>query len=223
MTSSHLRLRGAAVALALVGCGAEPGAPDDGAGGACPADRYAARVVSFRPGEGAGFGADAMPGVVLGPPDGRGDFFGGTDVVSLGAGGEVVVGFDVDIVDGEGDDFTVFENAFQVPGEPPRYWEELGEVSVSDDGARWVTFACDPRGARPHVGCAGWRAVYASRANGRCASDPTVSGGDGFDLRAVGLTRARFVRVRDLRTQERADPSTGFDLDAVAVVHAAAR
>lgn len=211
----------AALALAAA-CGPVPDA-DDGGSGACPASRYVTRVVSFTPGAGAGFGADAMPGVVMGAPEGAGDYRGGTDVVSLGAGGEVVVGFDVDIVDAAGDDFIVFENAFQVPGAPPRYWEELGEVSVSEDGARWVTFACDPRGARPRPGCAGWRPVYASRRAGQCGTDPRVSGGDGFDLAAVGLRRARFVRVRDLRTQDRADPATGFDLDAVAVVHAEAR
>jgi hypothetical protein len=65
--------------------------------------------------------------------------------------------------------------------------------------------------------------VYASRRRGECGADPRVSGGDGFDLAAVGLRRARFVRVRDLRTQGRADPATGFDLDAVAVLHAEPR
>ncbi len=186
--------------------------------------RYASRVVSFTPGDGATFGADRMPGVVLGPPVGGGDFRGGTDVVSLGAGGEVVIGFDVDIVDGPGDDFTVFENPFAVPGTSDQYWEELGEVSVSLDGVTWTTFACDPAGARPHTGCAGWSVVYASRdASGTCATDPRVSGGDPFDLARVGVTRARFVRVRDLRTQGLAPPSTGFDLDAIAVLHASMR
>ncbi len=211
------------LAALFAACGPPPEETPTADGGACPTDRYVSRVVSFAPGAGAGFGADAMPGVVMGPPVGAGDFRGGTDVVSLGAGGEIVVGFDVDIVDGDGDDFTVFENAFQVPGAPERYWEELGEVSVSEDGARWVTFACDPRGTRPRRGCAGWQSVYASPTSGHCASDPRVSGGDGFDLRAVGLRRARFVKVRDLRTQDRSDPATGFDLDAVVVVHAAAR
>jgi hypothetical protein len=213
--------------LALSGCmgpmgdASEAGAPD--AASLCPADRYVSEVVSFAPGEGAGFGADAMPGVVMGPPQGRGDFAGSLDVVSLGAGGEIVLGFSVDIVDGDGDDFIVFENAFQVPGAPPRYWEELAEVAVSDDGQRWSTFPCDPRGDRPHTHCAGWNPVYASSASGYCASDPRVSGGDGFDLRTVGLRRARFVRIRDLRTHPPAPPTTGFDLDAVAVVHAARR
>ena len=186
-------------------------------------DRYVTRVVSFTPGAGATFGADLLPGVVLGPPVGGGDFRGSSDVVSLGAGGEIVLGFDVDIVDGPGDDFVVFENPFAVPGSTDRYWEELAEVSVSLDGATWTTFACDASGARPHTGCAGWNVVYSAPSSGLCATDPRVSGGDAFDLSRVGVSRARFVRVRDLRTQGLAPPSTGFDLDAIAVLHRAPR
>lgn len=181
--------------------------------------RYATRVVSFAPGDGATFGADRLPDVVLGAPQGGGDFRGGTDVVSLGLRGEIVLEFSRAIVDGPGDDLTVFENAFEVPGAMLRYWEELGEVSVSEDGATWKTFACDPSGARPHANCAGWTPVYASTAAGVCGLDPRVSGGDGFDLATVGLRRARFVRVRDLGTQGVMPPSTGFDLDAVAALH----
>ncbi|MDB4930638.1 MAG: Cell surface protein, partial [Myxococcaceae bacterium] len=180
---------------------------------------FATAVVSFAPGEGATFGHAAMPGVVLGPPQGAGDLRGSTDVVSLGRGGQIVVTFDRDIVDGPGDDFVVFENAFTVPGVAERYWEELGEVSVSEDGATWVAFPCDAAGARPHTNCAGWNPVYSAPANGLCALDPRVSGGDAFDLAAVGVRRARYVRVRDLATQGLMEPSTGFDLDAVGVIH----
>ncbi|RYZ33379.1 MAG: cell surface protein, partial [Myxococcaceae bacterium] len=42
---------------------------------------------------------------------------------------------------------------------------------------------------------------------------------DGFDLAAVGLTRARFVRIRDSGANGYAGTSGGFDLDAVAVVN----
>ena len=193
------------------------------ADGRATGGHYASTLVSFTPGPGATFGADALPGVVLGPPQGAGDLRGGTDVVSLGAGGEIVVGFDVDIVDGPGDDLAVFENPFQVPGARERYWEEFGEVSVSLDGLTWATFACDPRGPRPHTGCAGWSPVYSAPESGFCATDPRVSGGDLFDLARVGVARARYVRVRDLRTQGVAEPSTGFDLDAVAALHARPR
>ena len=47
-------------------------------------DPHAERVVSFTPGDAAGFGSDAMPGVVLGPPLGRGESAGSLDVLSLG-------------------------------------------------------------------------------------------------------------------------------------------
>lgn len=180
---------------------------------------FATRVVSFTPGEAATFGHRSMPDIVLGPPQGAGDLRGSTDAASLGRGGEIVVAFGRAIVDGPGDDFVVFENAFAVPGADGRFWEELGEVSVSDDGATWVTFPCDPRGARPHFGCAGWSPVYASAASGLCALDPRVSGGDAFDLATVRVARARYVRVRDLATEGLMAPATGFDLDAVGVIH----
>lgn len=180
---------------------------------------YATRVVSFTPGPGANYGQDELPDIVLGPPLGGGDLRGSTDVVSLGAGGEIVLAFDdVAITDGPGTDFVVFENPFMVPGATVRYWEELGEVSVSDDGVRWVTFTC-AHATRPHTGCAGWNVVYASPANAYCPNDPESAGGDGFDLADVGLREARYVRIRDLETQGQASPSTGFDLDAVSVVH----
>ncbi len=224
----------ALLAGALVGCGDAPVAPatDGGADPPSPcayADAsargegggpFATRVVSFTPGEAASFGHAAMPGIVLGPPQGAGDLRGGTDVVSLGRGGQIVITFERDIVDEPGDDFVVFENAFTVPGVEERFWEELGEVSVSADGTTWVTFPCDPQGARPHTGCAGWNPVYANPSNNLCPLDPRVSGGDHFDLAAVGVARARFLRIRDLATQGLMEPATGFDLDAVGVIHA---
>lgn len=180
---------------------------------------YATEVVSFTPGPGATFGHRAMPDIVLGPPQGRGDRSGSTDVVSLGLGGTIVLGFDRDIVDGPGADFVVFENAFVADGREQRVWMEFAEVSVSEDGARWVTFRCDPAGSAPFTGCAGWSPVYASAESGYCALDPRVSGGDFFDLAAVGVTRARFVRIRDLQTLGAMPPASGFDLDAVGVLH----
>jgi hypothetical protein len=226
----------ACVALGLAGCGdagdgridaatlvdASPCAYSDAAtlvDGRVVGGPFATAVVSFTPGEGATFGQAGLPGVVLGPPQGAGDLRGSTDVVSLGRGGEIVVTFDRDIVDEAGDDFIVFENAFTVPGVDERFWEELGEVAVSEDGATWVAFPCDPRGARPHTGCAGWNPVYSAPANGLCALDPRVAGGDAFDLATVGVRRARYVRVRDLATQGLSPPATGFDLDAVGVIH----
>ena len=180
---------------------------------------FATRVVSFTAGAGASFGHAYLPDVVLGPPVGSGDQRGGTDVVSLGLGGEIVLGIEGGIADGPGEDFIVFENAFIVMGIDGRTWDELGEVSVSEDGERWVTFPCDPRGTRPHTGCAGWNPVYSNPVNGLSPLDPRVSGGDAFDLATVHVSSARFIRIRDLSTQGSMPPSSGFDLDAVGVIH----
>ncbi|MBL8678838.1 MAG: hypothetical protein JNK05_06715 [Myxococcales bacterium] len=178
---------------------------------------YAGRVVEFAVGEGAGFGQSRMPEIVLGRPEGAGDMRGGTHVVSLGRGGRICLEMSAPIVDREGPDFIVFENAFIIAGTPDTF-RELGEVSVSDDGTRFATFACDTRA--PYRGCAGVSPVYASSMNTLDATDPRYAGGDAFDLASAGLARARIVCVRDLATQELSPPSTGFDLDAIVAVHA---
>jgi hypothetical protein len=184
---------------------------------------FVERVVQFSPGTGAGFGADAMPWVVLGGPRGEGETRGSVDVVSLGTGGAIELAFDRrPIVDGPGPDFIVFENAFRYGG--ARTFAEFGAVSVSDDGVRWVAFPCDATTGR---GCAGASPVYASVGrNDLACTDPAAAGGDAFDLSSVGLARVRFVRIDDLATYPAAasggDGKAGFDLDAIAAIHLAA-
>ncbi len=181
----------------------DAGEPDAGA-----YDPWADAVVQFSPGDGAGFGQDRFPGVVLGPPSGAGNSSGSTDVLSLGRDGFIDLEVtDWVIIDGPGVDLLVFENGFTG-------FLETGRVEVSDDGVTWHAFCSsgDP--------CAGLNPVYANPANGISGTDPAVAGGDAFDLFDVGLTRARFVRVRDsgLNTFYGA-PGGGFDLDAIAVVN----
>jgi hypothetical protein len=177
---------------------------------------FADRVVSFTPGANAGFGQDRLPEVVLGPPYGAGASAGSTDVLSLGNGGCVVLEFtDLEVVDRDGVDLLVFENPWGGYFEP-------GVVSLSADGAAWTTFPCatgDPAGAFP--GCAGTQPVLSSPDNGLSATDPSVAGGDGYDLADVGLASARFVRVCDAGVQHYGGISGGFDLDAVAIVNGA--
>jgi hypothetical protein len=55
-------------------------------------------------------------------------------VVSLGDGGEAILQFDNPIINGSGDDFVVFENAFL------DNFLELGFVEVSSDGIHYVRF-----------------------------------------------------------------------------------
>ncbi|MDB4937246.1 MAG: Cell surface protein [Labilithrix sp.] len=191
------------------------------------ADRFVTKVVSATYGDCAGYGLTAMPGVVLGPPVGGGSLSGGLDVVSLGFKGEIVLGFEPNaIVDGPGVDFLVFENAFWAAGDPDHPAAELGDVSVSEDGVTWKTFPCTP-GAGPTYGtCAGWHPVYSAPGNGISSIDPKEAGGDPYDLADLGVTTARFVRIRDLGTVDcpsnpGSKPTTvGFDLDAIAIVNA---
>lgn len=210
----------AAALLGLAGCSSDDGAGAVDASGAA-ADASAApragfpdRVVRFEPGEGAGFGAAKMPGVVLGPPAGGGAGAGSLDVVSLGRQGLIELAFDDEVVfDGPGPDLIVFENAFST-------WLERGEVSVSADGVQWHTFPCaadDAAGGFP--GCAGVTPVLAHPDNGVDPHDPAVAGGDAFDLATLGLDEVRFVRVRDAGSNDYGGPGGGFDLDAVAAVH----
>jgi hypothetical protein len=182
-----------------------------------PADPYADRVVSFSPGPGAGYGQDRFPDVVLGPPRGGGAGQGSLDVLSLGREGSIVLALDDGLlVDGPGVDLLVFENAFF--GFP-----ETAFVAVSDDGVLWHEWPCEPENADagyPH--CAGVHPVLANPSEGISATDPAVAGGDGFDLAELGVSRARLVRIRDSgKNRSYAPPSAGFDLDGIAVVHAA--
>ena len=212
-------------ATSILGCGGDPIDPGESASpDACDASSPPSRTIScievFTAGEGAGFGADKLPQVIYGEPKGGGLTTGGTDVLSLGAGGEIVVGFGGNlIVDGPGPDFIVFENAFYAGGDPAKPWKELGEVSVSEDGEAFVAFPCASE-AYPFEGCAGWRAVVAGSDASVSAFDPEAAGGDPFDLAVIGVSTARFVRIKDQATSGQA-PSAGFDLDAVAIVNAA--
>jgi hypothetical protein len=229
---------------ACVACGEGPaggqqnrgGAGGTGAGGTHPGEAaqggeagggsgddlpYAREIVSFEAGDGAGFGEDALPDVVLGPPDGRGELSGSLDVLSLGKGGNIVIGFgELGIADGEGADFVVFENAFWPGGDPALVFAEPGEVGVSEDGSEWHVFACDAAGDGNgrFEGCAGWTPTLEYDANTSVPLDPAVTGGDAFDLADVGLGRARFVRITDV-SNAGAEPTAGFDLDAVGVVN----
>ncbi len=186
---------------------------DDDTASAGP-DPYADAVVTFEPGDGAGFGADAMPDVVLGPPAGEGASAGSLDVVSLGDGGVIVLELaDMEVTDGPGVDLIVFENPFGG-------WIETGFVAVSADGETWHEFPCDPHDAAGgYPGCAGVEPVYANPAAGVDPTDPAAAGGDQYDLAELGLASARFVRVRDSGANTYGGTTGGFDLDAVAVVH----
>lgn len=188
-------------------------------------DPFADRVVEYNKGVGGGFHEELLPDIVLGPPHAHPEspLNGSFDVVSLGREGEITLEFaDYQICDGEGDDFIVFENPWQYNLDA-KYgtYAEPAIVSVSEDGSHYVEFPCDLN--HQHFrGCAGVRAVSANPdLNDIDPTDPETAGGDSFDLKEVGLSSARFVRIRD-GGQTRGPAGNGmrgFDLDAVAVVN----
>lgn len=187
-------------------------------------DPFVDRVVCFQPGPGAGYGKKKLPKIVLGPPYGRGKLIGGTDVLSLGTGGRLVLEFvDNEVFDGPGADLLIFENAFlEDPGDDPqRGFFELAKVEISLDGESWKEFPYD---TIKRTGCAGHHPVFANPdLNDIDPTDPKDAGGDPFDLAEVGLETARFVRITDLNNSTGAEGTLGFDLDAVAAVHSRKR
>jgi hypothetical protein len=191
-------------------------------------DPYVDAVASYTIGTNGGYpGTQYLPGVVKGPPKGSGLFQGGLDVFSLGFGGSIVLRFDDNaIADGDGPDFTVFENAFMAFNAATltieRPFADPGRVSVSQDGVTWYEFPCslttNPALGIFYPGCAG---VYPVLSNANDPSTPHASiptagtigdligepvfpppapggaGGDSFDLADLGLAWARYVRIVD--------------------------
>lgn len=193
-------------------------------GGVVRADRFVMKVESVTYGACAGFGQAQLPGIVQGPPLGGGDLHGSLDVLSLGTGGQIVLSFgDNAIEDLPGPDFMVFENPFYAGSTSGDVFAEPGEVSVSSDGTTWKTYPCTATAA-PYGACAGWHPVYSTPDNGLSPFDPKAAGGDAFDLADVGLGEVRFVRIVDKTTAGCAMGSSidtnGFDLDAIAIIHA---
>jgi hypothetical protein len=217
-------LSGSPVALAvfalLNACGSRESVTDSGA-----CDPWAVAVVDFVPGEGAGYGAEDLPGVVLGPPEGGQATQGALDVVSLGLGGTLSVELGCPVVDGDGPDLFIYENPFVVGG-GPRVYTDPARVEVSVDGQTWASWPCVPPSSPVGLddgvdGCAGLAPVAANARNGWIGTPE--GGGDPFDLATLAPEvidlegGIRFVRIVDVSTTG-SEPNAGFDLDAVASV-----
>jgi len=223
-----IRMAPAAATIAILVCLLSPG-------GSPAQSPGADSVVSFVPGTAAGWGADSLPQIVLGNPNGLGELEGSLDVVSLGDGGEITLSFEDNvIVNGPGPDFTVFENPFFIFGDSLNRYIETALVEVSSDGVEYTRFPFDilpevqPAG-NPHryTGFAGVDPVMSSGGTPD-PTDPQVSGGDQFDLEILGIPNIRFVRLTDTGDNTYDDdgdlvtdtglhlpPQAGFDLDAI--------
>ncbi len=194
-------------------------------------DPFADSVALFIKGTGSWVNQNPpyFPDNVLGPPASNASYsvpaVSPDDICSLGLGGEIILAFTNNaIVDGDGPDFTVFENAFQILYGPRagEIFAEPGKVAVSKDGINFFEFPFDSLTLN---GCAG-----VTPTNGSAdPTNPDSSGGDSFDLATVGLDTAYFVKITDITSIILSDTSNpyydytanGFDLDAVAAIHSA--
>lgn len=175
----------------------------------------------------ASFGVGAS---ALGPRD--------SNVVSLGDGGSIVLGFEHALTDGTGADFAVFENGFASAG---GVFAELAFVEVSSNGADWARFASESLTPAP-IG--GFGTIDPTNVLGLAGKHAAPLGG-GFDLALLGssplviagaldLAAVRFVRIVDaigdgsthdssgrpiFDAYPTAFASGGFDLDAVGALH----
>jgi len=194
-----------------------PPPPEGNDGDRCQGFAQAVRSVTY--GDGAGFGQLKFPDVVLGPPYGKGTTDEGSlHVLSLGMDGEIILDLgNCPAVDGPGDDFIVFENAFYIGHNPNAPFAELGTVAVSDDGVNFIEFDCHFE-EKPYTGCAGWHQVYSHPDNGISPFDVDEAGGEAYDLEDLGLENTQYIRIRAL-TGGGGGGTAGFDLDAVAVVN----
>ena len=202
--------------------------------GNAPVYTGAVEVIDFSPGTGYGYGE---PANVLGVHDGS--------LCTLGDGGSITLGFaEAVITDGQGADFSVFENAFwhnYPPGFHSGYFCEMAFVEVSTDG---VNFAKFPTRALNNDPVSSYGTVNPLKYFGMAgntlgqvgvhfdlsdlANDPLVLNG------AVDLDSIVYVRISDIIGDGSIldsflnpiyDPyplygdTCGFDLDAVEVVN----
>lgn len=141
------------------------------------------------------------------------------EIEAIGIGGEIIVGFKNKVLyNGPGSDFIIFENSFINPVNKGIF-AEPGVVSVSQNGVDFLEFPFNPTTLE---GLAG-----KSPTNGnKDPFNPSVSGGDAFDLQILGLDYIKYIRIKDTTNLIKSLPAgdkyknpdfllTGFDLDAV--------
>ena len=184
-------------------------------------------VVSYQPLDPTNAeGSNKLPDIVLGPPKGLGESRGcDNDIVSLHAkgnndagvsapyGGTITLRFkDNIVVNGQGVDFTIFENAFKISN-TDSYWMEPAIVEVSIDGKKFYQFPFDfvPHYdadgnldlGNPYIYAKGFAGIKPVCSNNG-TPDPTIpgdcpnfAGGDSFDLSDISssLSWIQYVRI----------------------------
>ncbi len=136
-------------------------------------------------------------------------------ICSIGIDGEIILGFISNpIVNKDGPDFIVYENAFEMWN--GKIFVEPAEIYVSKDNIMYYKFPLD---TFTLVGCAGLTPTIGNK----ILSDPLNSGGDKFDLSVVGIDTVLYVKIKDVSNiilNNKNHPYynaliSGFDLDGV--------
>lgn len=163
---------------------------------------------------------------------------GAKGTLSLGDGGYATLTFDPPIANGPGWDFAVFENAFD------DYFLELGFVEVSSDGEHFVRFP--NTSLTPHENQVASFATLEAEHIHNLAGKYRLFYGTPFDLDTLAgtpkldvnhITHVRIIDVVGSIEPEYAScdtqgnvindpwptafPTSGFDLDAIGVIHQA--
>lgn len=177
------------------------------------------------------FASYGQPEDALGPANATDPQIG---VVSLGDAGSITLTFAQPIGDGPGFDFAVFENGFD-----DRFLE-LAFVEVAGPGGTFVRFpstSLTQTSTQIYPEDIGYTGLDATNLDGLAGKYRSLFGTP-FDLADVGLTQAIAVRIVDVvgsidPAYGRRDsanrlindpfttpfPSSGFDLDAIGVLH----
>lgn len=192
----------------------------------CFAGEFIDTVYSYKFGTNVDCGQDSMnfPKNIFGAPSPNAKLESPaampSEVLCLGFGGEIVIGLKEKVIlDEAGIDFKIFENAFVNPINS-KIFAEPGIVSVSQDGINYIPF---PYNFETLEGCAGITPVIGTEN----PFDANSNSGDGFDLKTVGLSWAKYIKIKDITNQVFADKKhyyydfvlSGFDLDAVAIIN----
>ncbi len=150
--------------------------------------------------------------LILSTPDG--------DVMSIGRGGEIILELDGrGLMDGNGVDFIIYENAFQG-------WYECAEVSVSSDNQNFYTFPCQNTNESQDTDlCAGYEETLTHLDPEDYLSQR--GSGDTFDLANLNLEITEplnYIKIVDKGVcggtpEWMTQMLNGFDLDAITLIH----
>ena len=185
-------------------------------------------VYSFKPGtvQFVGQSEEYFPMNIFGPPAANATRFvpasAPEDVCSIGIEGEIIVGLKSGIIhNGIGNDFIIFENAFERIFDSAIF-AEPAVIAVSQNGTDFIEFPYDEWTLN---GLAGKTPTN----GGENPFDYLLAGGDAFDLEDLGLDYITHIKIRDISqivSKSTDHPYyqpefmvTGFDLDAVAILY----